>query len=167
MPLGTAPSRAEPWNAPARPAAPPPPVGTAPGAPAGGAPEAGAPGAGRGACAAPAAGAAAPPGATPPPRARVVGSIGIGTFGGAAKKLPRSDGPTISYLRRSAARGHPRPTLLKPGSATCWAPAPAAAPIRDSPARTASRRMYFCISIPLKLHMHGPTTVGAAAWHDT
>src|SRR3954471_16663416 len=99
MPGGTAPPRAEPTNVPGTPAAPPPPpVGTAPGGPAPGTP-------GRGG-AAPGGGApgAAPAGGPPRPLARSVGSSGIGILGGGAK-LPRKEGPTISYLRRSAASG--------------------------------------------------------------
>jgi hypothetical protein len=46
-------------------------------------------------------------------------------FGGFFVKSIGMVGPVTSYLRKSADKGQPRPTLLKPGSATCWAPAAA------------------------------------------
>src|SRR5262245_28675378 len=44
-----------------------------------------------------------------------------------APNAPRRLAPTTSNFLRSAASGAPRPTLLKPGSATCCAPTDAAA----------------------------------------
>ena len=52
-------------------------------------------------------------------------------------------GPVISYSRRSAASGQPRPTLLNPVSAICW---PAATPVtRVAAAQMAAFRRLLCI----------------------
>src|SRR5690349_2496780 len=66
-----------------------------------------------------------------------------GSVEGGPNAEPLSAEPTISYFLRSAASGAPRPTLLKPGFATCCAPADAAA--NDNATAATARQTPFCI----------------------